>query len=237
MRRRLSFAFVAASLALSAVALAGEEKIKGPWDGLGVGSFVHQKTSSKTAGGGMPDMPAQVTESKQTLIKITDDVYTVKNETKMGDDWQGMEIPWPRKAPVGPGVDVKEPKVEELGTEKVSVDGTDVSCKKTKTTVEGMTTTAWTNEKYGVVKSESSGSGTTMEMALTKLSAKAKIGAVEVEYREMTSTTKTGALDMKTKIWLSDAVPGGMLRTESTTAMPGGMTTTSVTETIAFEKK
>src|SRR5262245_52761498 len=129
-------------------AAAEETKVKLPWDGFGVGSFVHQKSTSTTTGPGMENVPPQVTEMKQTLVKVTDDAYTVKNETKMGEEWQGMEIPFPRKG-TGAEQDTKGPKPEDLGEEKVSVDGTDITCKKTRLVADGATTTSWTHEKHG----------------------------------------------------------------------------------------
>ena len=42
---------------------------------------------------------------------------------------------------------------------------------------------------------------------------------------------------MKETTWLCDAIPGGVVRAESTTETAGGTKTTSVTETVAFEKK
>src|SRR5688500_13304232 len=100
MRRLSTITGFSLSLAalLVAVPSAFAAEPKGVWDGFGVGSYVHQKSSTKMSGiPNMPNMEPQVTESKQTLVKITDDAYLVKYETKMGEEWQGHEMPFPRK--------------------------------------------------------------------------------------------------------------------------------------------
>jgi hypothetical protein len=235
--RRRSLLAVACSLALPAVLLsasrpaaAGEPK--GMWDGLGVGSFVHQKTTSKTSGiAGVPDQPPTVSETKMTLVKVTDDAWIVKIESKMGDDWMpGVEMTYPRKG-------TPQPKVEDLGEEKVTVDGQELVCRKEKTVIAEATTLSWRSEKYGPVKSETTVAGSTSTWAVTKLSGKTKIGSVELEYRESVSSSKGAGGDSKTTMWTSsDAFPG-VIRSEMTSEYPGGMKMSSATETVAFEKK
>jgi hypothetical protein len=235
--RRLS---TITGLSLSLVALfaaapsASAAEPRGVWDGFGVGSYVHQKSSTKMSGvPNMPDMPAQVMETKQTLVKIADDAWTVKYETKTGEEWQAYEMPFPRK-----GQAATAPKPEDLGEETLTVDGETLPCRKQKTVVEGATTIAWVNEKYGAVKSETTSTpGTSSTYLVTKLKGTTKIGSVEVEYREAVMTSKGVGTESKVTSWTSDAVPGGSVRSEMTSSMQGGMTTTTVTETLAFEKK
>lgn len=236
------------SLALSFVitaAVAGTafaaETLKTPWDGFGEGSFVLTKTTSKTvmAGGPaeMPAMPEQVTEYRQTLVKITDKAYTIKNEMKIGDAWTPSEFEMPRVAGEVTKSDVKP---EELGNEKLTVDGTEIDCKKQKVVVMGSTTISWTSEKYGLVRSETTGAGTEMKVNLTKLKSTIKVKGKDVECREMTTTTKSDQMDSTSTTWMSDAIPGGTAKVETTSKMKMGemtSTTTSTQEVAEFEKK
>src|SRR5262245_43346529 len=132
MDRRIAFAalpVLALVLASSPATAAEDAKVKVGWEGFGVGSYVHQKTTTKLSGPGMPEMPPQTTETKITLVKVTDDAFTVKSEAKSGEmDWQGTEVAIPRK---GTGVEGKDEKPEDLGEEKVTVEGTEIVCKKT----------------------------------------------------------------------------------------------------------
>jgi hypothetical protein len=240
MRPRL-FAGLAALLCLASVASAADPvKVKSPWD-FGVGSYVHMKMTSKMSMPGAPAMPEQVSETKQTLVRITDEAWIVKTETKVGQTWMaGTEIPYPRK--VSAEAVTKDAKVEteELGTEKVTVEGTAYDCKKMRMKGTFGTTTTWVHERHGALKIESEmqggGSSTTTVTALAK---KAKAGDKEVVCREskMTSKISMGPTTSETTTVTldSEAVPGGMVRSETT--MSGQMSMTRVTEVIAFEAK
>ncbi len=231
MRRFAPLAF-AATVLVASVAAAGDAATRLPWDGFGVGSFVHMRSTTTMS---IEGVPPQTSESKQTLVKITDEAFTIKQETKVGDDWMGSELPFPRKA-TGTPTDVQAPKPEELGDENVAVDGKDYACKKVRYTAMGMTTTTWTHATEGVLKSETKGPGTESTMAVTKLSFKAKVADKEVEAREMVMVTKAAGTESKVTSWDSKAVPGGAVRSEMVTDM-GGMKTTILTETVAFEAK
>jgi hypothetical protein len=240
MRIRLA-AGLAVLVAFASVASAADPvKVKSPWD-FGVGSFVHMKMTTKMSMPGAPAMPDQVSETKQTLVKITDEAWIVKTETKMGETWMtGTEFPWPRK--VNPGEVTKDVKVEteELGTEKVTVEGTAYECKKVRMKGAFGTTTTWVNEKLGALKTETETPGTgTTTMVVTALAKKAKAGDKEVVCREQKSTSKTtmGPITSETTqvILTSDSVPGHTVRMEMT--MSGQMTMSQVSEIIAFEAK
>ncbi len=227
-------------LALASTAFAGDAKpAKDGWSSYGVGTTVTMKTTSKTtmAMAGAPEMPESVSESRTTLTAITDTEITLKSETKVGEEWMGQDVKLPRMA----SGDVKPPegaKVEELGEESVTVDGTAVACKKQKITLGDNVTTSWTNEKYGAVKSESKGGGAETSMVLTKLSKKVTVAGKEVDCREMTMTSSASGTEMKAVSLLSEQIPGLTVRTESTMKMPQAqMTTTSVSEVVSFEIK
>jgi hypothetical protein len=235
---------VAALLSLAAAASADAARPKLPWEGFGVGSYVHTKQSTKMSMAGMPAMPEQpATETKQTLVKVTDEAWTVKTETKMGETWTGgTEMVLPRKFSTDkvPGMD---PKVvpEELGSEKVTVEGTAYDCKKTKVkTAQGGTVTAWTHEKEGALKTETEipGQGT-MTMTVTALAKKAKAGDKEVVCREAKIVSKMSmggqTAETTTTTLTSESVPGHTVRTEI--VMAGQMSMTTLTEVVAFEAK
>lgn len=231
MRLFAPLAFAATAL-VATVAAAGDVATRLPWDGFGVGSFVHTRSTTTMS---VEGVPPQTSEAKQTLVKVTDEAFTIKQETKIGEEWMATEMPFPRKA-TGTPTDVQAPKPEELGDENVAVEGKDYACKKVRFTAMGMTTTTWTHATEGVLKSETKGAGTETSMTVTKLSFKAKAGDKEVDAREMVMLTKAGGAETKVTSWDSKAVPGGAVRSEMVSEM-GGMKTTVLTETIAFEAK
>ena len=218
---------------MSSVASAGDPK--GPWDGFGAGSWVHMKSTTKMEMPGMPSMPDNVSEMKQVLTKVTDDAWTVKYEVKQGESWTtSTEMNIPRKA-TGP-VGGPAAKVEDLGTESVSVDGKDYSCKKTRAVAGDATVVVWTHADLGALKSESSSpTGGSSTMQVTSLSKKAKVGDKEVECHETKVTTK-GSVESTMVSLTSDAVPGHQVRME-TTSNTAGMKTSMVTEVVAIEVK
>jgi hypothetical protein len=232
MRRRLApFALVVSALA-AAPALAGEAPVRMPWDGFGVGSFVHARTTTTSS---VEGVPPQTSETKQTLVKITDEAYTIQFETKVGEEWMGTEMPWPRKA-TGAVAAVEPPKPEELGDEDVTVDGKAYACKKTRIVAQGMTSTTWIHATEGMLKSETKGPGTESSVVVTKLAAKVKVAGKELEVREQVTVTKGPGTASTTTDWLSKVVPGGLVRSEAVSEL-GGMKTTTLTEAIAYEVK
>jgi len=242
--RSRPFARVAsvAVLALASTAFAGDAvPARDGWSSYGVGTTVTMKTTSKTtmAMEGAPEMPEQVNESRMTLTAVTEKEYTLKSEAKVGEEWMGQEVKLPRMA----GGVVKPPegwKVEDLGDESVTVEGTAIACKKTKMTMGAdlNVTTSWTNEKYGVVKSEWKGAAGEGSSVLTKLSKKATVVGKELDCRETTTTSKVAGSETTMVMLQSDKVPGTTVRMETTTKMPQAqMTSTSVTEVVAFEIK
>ena len=234
MRLRLALASVALCV-LASSALAAPPAVKGAWEGYGAGSWVASKTTTKMEAGGMA-MPAQETESRQTLVKVTDDEWTVKNETKVGEDWtNAVEFKIPRKAPAGTEKDA--PKPEDLGNENVAVEGKDYACKKQRSVVTGTTTTTWTNEQHGVLKYESEGNGASSSMIVTTLSKKAKVGDKEFVCKETKIVSKMpGAGDTTMVSLSSEDVPMQVVRTEVNNASPQ-MKMSSVTEVTGWEKK
>jgi hypothetical protein len=219
-------------LGLAATSSAGETPIKGPWDGFGVGSWVTSKDSTAMAG-----MPAQSTETKQTLVKVTDAEYVISMEMKMGDmAMPAQEVKIPRIATGSPTTDPKA-VVEDLGKEKVTVDGSDYECVKKKTTLDGNATTTWTHDKHGVLKFEgSTANGGTTAMVVVKLSAKTTVAGKELECRQTKTSVKMMGADIETMAFECDGVPGRATKSEMTMKQ-AGMETKRTSEVIAFEAK
>lgn len=239
MRSRFALASSFAVLAFASTALAGDTVVaKDGWSSYGVGTTVTMKMTRKTITEteGASPVPEQVSESRMTLVKLTDKEYTLKRDTKVGEEWIGMETASPRMA-----TEVKHPegtKVEELGTESVTVDGTVLTCKKQRAMLGAGVTTTWTNDKHDVVKSESKSDGSESTMVLTKLSKKHTVAGKELDCREMTTTVKYPGTEMTVVSLLSDQIPGFTVRSDSVTKMPQAMTTsTTIYELVSFEIK
>jgi hypothetical protein len=241
---------------LAGVALAGDVPgYKSPWEGYGVGSYVEMKTTSKTSGPGMPEMPGSVTWSRETVVKVTDEAHTIKRESRVAEaPWTASgEYPFPRKMkmPELPrGMDVpKAPDREDLGTEKVTVEGTAYECRKWRMKVDPSTTTTWEHEKHGLLKSETltsvGGGKSTMTRTVTALAKKVSAAGKEFTCREWKTVNAmempgmpagmggagTTSVDLE-----SDEVPTRTVRSESSQAM-GPMTTTTVRELTALVTK
>ena len=219
-------------LGLAATSFAGETPIQGPWDGFGVGSWVTTKQATAMAG-----MPAQSTETKQTLVKVTDAEYVISMEMKMGEmTMPAQELKIPRTAAGAPTSDPKA-VVEDLGKEKVTVDGTDYECVKKKTTIDGNATLTWTHDKHGLLKLEgSTAQGGTTAIVVVKLAAKTTVAGKDLECRQTKVTSKTTGMDMETMMFECPGVPGRMVKSEMTMKQMG-MESKTTTEVIAFEAK
>ncbi len=242
MRRSfLPFACALALFGLASAAFSDDAPAsKDPWVSFGVGSFVTMKSTSKTAMA-IPDapvMPEQVTEMRTTLVAVTEKEYTLKSELKpAGGEWSGQEMKIPRTTAAKPAMP-DGAKSEDLGAETLTIDGTPIPCKKTKVTVDSTVTIAWSSDKYGAVKSETKGADSESTMTLTKLAKKVTIAGKEIECRESTSSMKGPGVESTAVTLMSDQVPGGMVRSESTSKMTQAqMTSTNVMEVTAFETK
>ena len=230
MRRRLPTVF-AALLALTPLCFAGQMP-KGLWEGCKEGSWVTTKTTQKVTMGTMK-IPEQVSEARQTLVTVTDEAWTVRSERKKGDAWlKSTEVAIPRTVPEKYAKMADALKPEDLGTEKLTVDGKEYACKKTRVTIGKMVITNWVSEEVGVLKSENAGD-ISSSMQVTTLAKKAKIGEKEVTCRESRTVSKAAGSETNLVQLESDEVPGRAVRSEMTMAMPTQMTT--VTETTAFE--
>ena len=224
---------VIAVLALSPLAIAGDAP-KGMWDACGEGTWVETKTTSSREMPGMT-LPANVSETRQTLVKVTDAEWVMKTERKAGGAWTGgMEIKITRIAPKNLAA---VPTPEDVGSESVTVEGKEYPCKKTKLVFAGMTTVSWVSADQGVLKTESQMLlGATATMQVTSLSKKATVAGKEIACRESKTVSKGPGSEMSSVTLSSDAVPTHTVRQETTTAA-GPAKIHAVTEVTAFEIK
>ena len=81
MRLRLPIA-AAALLALAPLSFAGGGT-KAIWEGFGEGSWVESKSTVKMSMAGKA-LPDTVVEKRDTLVKVTDEAWTVRIEKKSG---------------------------------------------------------------------------------------------------------------------------------------------------------
>ncbi len=203
------------------------------WDGLGVGSMVHRKGFQEMS---MPQMPApqrQETEEKKTLVKITDEDFVIKVEQKQMGAWQTEEKTEPKKKNW-------THKVEELGTETVTIEDTEYECSKKK--VQWMdgetakdTAVLYVNEKLGIVKMLV-GDDQGVEIVVTKLDQEWTVGDVTLKGREMAMTIPTPMGKLSGTMRLCPEVPDATIRQEIKSGQ-GPMQMHQVTELVAFVKK
>ncbi len=240
MRTPLASSCSLAVLAFAAAAFAADStKIPSPWDGFGVGTWVTMKTTTQRemAIPGVPSMPAQTSERRQTLVKVTDEAYVVRHDTKAGDQWvNGAEISYPRVAKALPGAPA-DVKPEEIGKEKLTVDGTEIECRKMRTLALGQTMVMWVSDSAGVLKTETSmPNGGTTRMTVTSLSKKATVAGKDLACREEVTTTEAPEMSVKSTRIQNATVPGGLVRSESVMRAKQ-MTMTTVEEVTAYEVK
>ena len=249
MHARFPFAVVTA-LAIATPAFAADaSSAKSSWEGFGVGSWVRRKTTKKMDIPGM-SMPEEVADVRETLVRLTDDAHTIRRESKTETGWESSgEVSYPRRDAAKPADDGSAPNVEDLGTEKVTVEGKAYDCRKSRTTLGDTVTTTWTSTSHGVLKTEVEGpemDGTIRDVrTVTAFAKKAKLAGKELVCRETTTFTKFerpgvpsgGPGDGTTAVELaSDAVPGRRVRMEISTKR-GPVSRSSLEELVAFEAK
>ncbi len=251
MRARFPFA-VATALAIATPAPAADApRAKSPWEGFGVGSWVHVKKVKKMDFPGMA-MPDEVTDVRETLVRRTDDAHTVGRESKTDETgWASTgEVSYPRRDAPGPAPGGgAAPKVEDSGTEKVTVEGKAYDCKKSRTTSGDTVTTTWTSASQGVLKTEVESpemNGRIKDVrTVTAFAKKVNLAGTDLVCRETTTFTKFerpgvpsgGPGDGTTAVELtSDAVPGRRVRMEISTKRLSA-SISSLEELVAFEAK
>jgi hypothetical protein len=200
-----------------------------PWAGfLPASSVTHRSTTIAGARGAKPF----VTESRTTLLGAKDGVLTLKSEFRVeGGTWESKEIRIDAVAAEPAG------KSEDLGTETLRVDGKDLVCRKKRTVFEATTTLTWTHPDHGIVRTESTeGKDVRTVTTLERLSVLVKTPTAEVYCREVATLATSAMGTSATRVWLSVAVPGGLVRSESDMAQRGARMRRT-TETVGYVAK
>lgn len=224
------------ALAIPSIAGAGPTKRREPWEGFGVGTSITVVSKSKTVIVGAPAIPDTVEEERRTLVKITDLWYVVLAASKVDGKWDpGVELPFPRGSDAeeeGQGV-----TTEDLGAEKVSIEGKEYACKKRKQTVPGTTLTSWVHAEHGILKSESTTPNDVAHtMTVTSLAKSVSVSGKVFVCRESRFTSKSPRAESTTVRVESDAVPGHIVRSEMVVRTKTA-TSESSEEVVAVELK
>lgn len=209
------------------------------WEGYAVGSTYTTRTTTKgqMAGRTMNN----VTETRHTLVKVTDTHHHVKTETKMptGQWLPGTVRQEARKKNV-------TFETKEAGTEAVTVGGTAHTCKKViGTKIEAgkrETMTFWVHDSLGVLRYEMNevveGRKMAVKGLVTKLDVEKTIGEHSFACRELEmSVDVPGMGAMKRTQLMTNTGPAGSLYSTGTMS-PGGMgTMTTTTEVVSITLK
>lgn len=227
------------------------------WGRHGVGTSIHHRTTTEATQPGAGTSKF-VTETKKTLVRITDTHYVLEvvhtlagrattTEEKIAKTYTGDGFR--RLVPFAAGIDMKR---EELGTENVTVDGKAYECEKAALTIsmsaiagrgvvgggrpggkESFTTTVWEHAEHGLLKMTSTG-GWGMDMEVTKLDAPLTVGDVALSCKVSTLTSSRSG--MTTKRFESRDVPEDLVRSE-TTIEQGRIENRIVVELIELVRK
>jgi hypothetical protein len=233
--RTLRIAAVTTAALLAGAALARADGANGAWDSFKPGTTVTKRTVSRM-GGDAGDQAPQ--EERQTLVSVNDKEYVLKSEVKIQGEWHGSDVTVPRTSAASAEPTEKTSAPEVLGEDKLTIDGQDFVCKKTKTVSQGATTITWTYQDKDVLKWETTGPGEAKSsFAVTAIRKKVKVGGKDLECRETKTTSHQAEGNETTIVSLdNDTVPGRNVRTEMSLRSPG-MFMTTVTEVTAYEVK
>ena len=236
LRTAVVAAFVAAIVGSSATLARAEDApaVKDAWASFKPGSSVTMRSVTRM-GGDAGDQPPQ--ESRMTLVSVSDKEYVLKSEAKIQGEWLGQDVTTPRTAAAPVAEPDKTAKPEDLGEDKLTIEGQEYVCKKQKSLANGTTTISWVYKDTEVLKTQSTGPGEAKSTSeVTALRKKLKVAGKDLTCRETKSTSKSETSETTT-VWVtSEEVPGFTVRTEMTMRAPGMMMTT-VTDVTAFEVK
>ncbi len=238
----LGLALAAGLLLLAPDALAGgwsfddylKEKARSDWEGYGVGTMTHRRITQVFRMAGQPDPKKTVAEEKKTISEITETEIVIKVESLESGQWTTTE----EREKKG---DQLTPKVEDQGTETVTLDGTDYECAKKK--VEWMkgekldeTAIVWAHPEKGILKIKVTGKQDAT-LTVTDTDASWTVGehALEGRVLAMTVTIQMG-MKLKGKAHMSQDVPGSLVKNDLQGSQ-GPAKLAVVMELIAFTKK
>lgn len=228
---------VAALLALPSFAsdwsLEDSLKRTSVWSGFGVGTMIHHRVTTEIQVRGRPDMDREsVTETRMTLVEVTEAEFVVKVEERADGEWVAKEVREPRDS----GAAAAQPTVEPDGEESVRIGEKTYPCKKRTVSdvaallhdpLEGEDTgggewpkggTVWEHETLGVLKVETSmpaqGRTATRTQIVTNLDVRRRVGETTISCREL--SWSTNMLGGKTVRLVSPTVPGRTVLTTGT---------------------
>jgi hypothetical protein len=175
-RRSRAGLAIAAATVVGAAGCAEDPTRKSGWEGFAPGSFVHLRITTTWSD---PAKAPDVVETKHTLVEVTDQGWVTRVETRKADRWIPAEPRRVLRSP--PPVHDPGAKLEDLGKEKVTIEGIEYECAKTKSVLAERTSISWTHEKLGVLKWETASDGDDrMWMLVTRLAAKAMVAGKEI---------------------------------------------------------
>lgn len=238
----LALAVAAGLLLLAPDALAGgwsfedylKEKSTSDWESYGVGTMTHRRMSQDVVMPGQPRTPKMVMEEKQTLVEITKTEYVIKIETLEKGTWSTKTKREKKDA-------LLKAKVEDQGTETLTLGGTAYPCTKKKVTwtkddqIQEIAI-VWTHAEKGILKMRARAE---MDMTTTvrAFEATKKVGEVTLLGRTLDTTMITArGMTLKGSTLRSLDVPGNLVRNE---LMGGGegVRIHVLMELIGFTKK
>ena len=182
--------------------------------------------------------PTRVEEIRYTLKSVTESKWWLSTEVRDAGRWiPTQEVYWDRPKTVTPGGS-SEATTEGLGVESVVVDGKAHACTKSRTTAPDSVSTSWVSEEHGLLKSEWKGTKRdgSVCMVVTALSKKVKVGQREIGCRESKTVISSAGREATALRLESDAVPGRLVRLESTSEGPD-VSSTILKEAVAYEIK
>lgn len=192
------------------------------WAGYGVGTMVHTKSTQVMSMPQMPEPRTTITETKKTLMAISENEYTVKTETKVGEQWMANEIKVPRKNPK-----TTEFKQEKIGDGTVKVDGTDYACTRWRVTVTAKgapstVTVVWVHDTKGALQIESEtddgmGGKNKVVMKATRLGVEKTVAGHDMSCREFSWKSSGGEF----KMLMTRDAPTSMVSMDMTMKQPG----------------
>lgn len=209
------------------------EKPQSEWEGYGVGTMTHRRVKQDVE---MPGQGSQQTvmEEKKTIKEITETEIVLEVEKLNAGQWTTTE----EREQKDKGL---TPKIEDQGTETVTLGGTAYECAKKK--VEWMkgdtldeTVVVWAHPEKGILKMAIKGDND-IRITVSNFDATWTVGDQQLTGRtfDMEMTTQTG-MKMTGKASMTHDAPESLVRNELSGAQ-GPVKVSVLMELIAFEKK
>ena len=174
-----------------------------------------------------------VMEEKKTIKEITETEIVIEVETLNMGQWTTEE----EREPKDKGLTAK---IEDKGTETVTLDGTDYECVKKK--IEWMkgdtldeTVVVWAHPEKGILKMKVKNEND-ISIVVTDLDASWTVGENELTGRVFEMEMTTQGMKMTGKASMTHDAPDSLVKNELQGGQ-GGMKISILMELIAYEKK